>query len=437
MASSKHAPRCESITSDDSSSEPALDMKPSDDHSDVQSWRHRFFMALPWLALIFGTVVVASVGPVFKYIMSEYRVNSTIACVWRNQSIILSLFIPFGIVMLQTPESERSKWFADISDAPNKDNTAPLKKRSIWVYLVGIAFNWFANLSLFVKSLAYTTAVRATIFASLGPVFLMLYARLWLGVNHTMGEILGLVISLAGVAMSLLDEKADSQSAPNQLLGDGLALSTAVLASLNLVFISRVRQQMHVVVYLFTSISLVTCFFMLMALTVEGSSLFGSDSNSVFGWLVDHTTARSFLLLGFIVGFGGMLGQNFSLRFIPPLLFSVVSLMSTPLTAVMVWVAGIESIPKKYTIIGGSATLIGILTLIVCEAKRKESEAAETLAQPPSTSQTTETPSDVSTIVVDNEQPSLNFREDVIEFAMHDFSLPASTDSNSTMEANK
>lgn len=58
------------------------------------------------------------------------------------------------------------------------------------------------------------------------------------------------------------------------------------------------------------------------------------------------------------------------MQYIDPLLFSSLLLVTIPTTGFLSWALGIEGIPDKFTIIGGSVMLIGIGLITYSEHQR-------------------------------------------------------------------
>lgn len=65
------------------------------------------------------------------------------------------------------------------------------------------------------------------------------------------------------------------------------------------------------------------------------------------------------------------------MQYIDPLLFSALLLVSTPTTGFLSWLFGIEGVPDKYTIIGGSILLTGIGLITYSEHKRHQATTTE------------------------------------------------------------
>ena len=344
---------------------------------------------LPWLVLVAATIVMASLGPVFKWIMVEFSVQPALASVWRNQTIILFLSVPALVEWARATREERAQWWAPIA-VSNADDTPspvassetrpiePVPTRHVAWYMLAICLNWTLNLFLFIMSLTFTTSVRSTLFANLSPIFLMLHARLVVGVRHSRPELAAALAAIVGVFLALLDESPEQrESVRNPLVGDLMGVGVSAFVAVNILNISKVRRQVPVFVFTFSALCLQTSMMTVLSMSFEGSSLFGSGSSAVFGWLNPPHATRSVMLFGFVVGVLGMIGQNFSLRHVPPVMFSVILLMGPPITALMVWLAALEAVPKRFTLIGGGITLAGIVGLVLGEHRRKEAERME------------------------------------------------------------
>jgi drug/metabolite transporter (DMT)-like permease len=63
----------------------------------------------------------------------------------------------------------------------------------------------------------------------------------------------------------------------------------------------------------------------------------------VFGWL-DTEFVQPMMLFGLLIGLIGMLGWNYSIKVLDPLVFSTVQLVSPALTGIIAYAIGLEGI---------------------------------------------------------------------------------------------
>jgi drug/metabolite transporter (DMT)-like permease len=128
------------------------------------------------------------------------------------------------------------------------------------------------------------------------------------------------------------------------LMGDLLCLSSAVFIAMDIVLSKRARSVMPLFAY-----SLVTCFMCLLLLTglslvLEDTVLFSMHPrHGAFGWLSSPSLAGLTVAFGLLEGLVGVLGFNFAVKYVPPLIFSSVQLLDPGITGLMSWGAGLEA----------------------------------------------------------------------------------------------
>ena len=100
--------------------------------------------------------------------------------------------VPLGYIERTTTiKEERVDWFKKFDDL-----RFPL---FVHVSIAGIA--WAANLLLWITGLKYTTTVRASLFAQMHPLILVVYLRLR-GDSVSSFEWIGVIVSFAGLLLA-------------------------------------------------------------------------------------------------------------------------------------------------------------------------------------------------------------------------------------------
>jgi hypothetical protein len=108
--------------------------------------------------------------------------------------------------------------------------------------------------------------------------------------------------------------------------------------------------------------------------TVESAGLFCQDLWCVFGW----TSKEWFpvvISFGFFTGCICILGFNYAMKNISPLIFSSMNMLDPALTGLISWSVGLEGIPAAGVILGGTVVTMGIAVLTAGEQKRDEESA--------------------------------------------------------------
>lgn len=93
------------------------------------------------------------------------------------------------------------------------------------------------------------------------------------------------------------------------------------------------------------------------------------DENCLFGW-ASHKWLGKILIFAFVVGVICVMGFNYAISHISPLVFSSIQLVDPIMTGIIVWIAGIECIPDIYTWIGGFVVLSGVGLITYGEYQR-------------------------------------------------------------------
>jgi drug/metabolite transporter (DMT)-like permease len=220
----------------------------------------------------------------------------------------------------------------------------PFTRKGVALFLLAGSF-FAADLTLWHWAISYTTIANATLLPNFFPVFVTIGS--WLLFRHhiTRKFLTGLLLAMVGAILLI---GANANISPQTLLGDMLALSTAVVYAGYFLTISRLRQQYSALMVLAGS-SLVSGVLLLIESLVIGESLF---KNSWQGWLV---------LLGLAL-FAQVIGQGlitYALAHLQPA-FSSVTMILQPLVATIVaWLLFNEALSPLQAV-GGGVVLAGI-----------------------------------------------------------------------------
>ncbi|MGD1703002.1 DMT family transporter [Dapis sp. BLCC M229] len=220
---------------------------------------------------------------------------SPISVRWSEQEIspgatILDRYLFAAIIL-----SIRSIW--DFFQAKNNSEQpilARLSSRKILLLLVGTGIFSSSTQLLWAWSLTQTKVATSALIHSLTPLFLTLFAWIFLNRSFDRQFLIGMAIALsASIAIGI----GDLQIATTQLQGDLLSLFSAILLGGYLLIVEQLRQYLSV-----SNILLWCCLFsiflLLPVLLMSGEPIF-PDSRS--GWL-----AIICLALTFVIGHGIM-----------------------------------------------------------------------------------------------------------------------------------
>lgn len=212
-----------------------------------------------------------------------------------------------------------------------------------------------ANIVNYAWAIHFTSVANASLLSNLSPVFVSLGGFLLFGERVSRGFAGAMVMAIGGVALLTSDRLAIGR---DQILGDGLALLSAVLFAAYLIIVGRLRQRLtSATIMLWTSA--MAAISLLCASVATGESLIPP---TLLGWST---------LLGLAV-ISYALGQGLLVVAVSELgtAFSSVSLLSLPVTAALLgWILLAEPLTLQQ-MIGGAIILASIAGAKLASAKR-------------------------------------------------------------------
>ena len=175
-------------------------------------------MLTSWFSMILAIITFAAIGPMFKY-MEVSGVPPFLAASWRCQTMLIFL-IPLAIIEHTCIKNRPS----DKQIANDTNLSYP-----VYIYVAIAAAAWSGNLLTWIYSLQYTTTVRASLVASLHPLFLV-FVIYFSGGSVSRYEWLGVVLSIAGLCVVGSDGFGDTggKAMHRVLFGDALNLVAAM-----------------------------------------------------------------------------------------------------------------------------------------------------------------------------------------------------------------
>eukprot|EP01118_Nematostelium_gracile_P007801 TRINITY_DN255_c0_g1_i1.p1 TRINITY_DN255_c0_g1~~TRINITY_DN255_c0_g1_i1.p1 ORF type:complete len:226 (-),score=68.58 TRINITY_DN255_c0_g1_i1:81-758(-) len=160
-----------------------------------------------------------------------------------------------------------------------------------------------------------------------------------------------------------------------ELIGDLMCFGNAMVNAVNIIWSSKLRRTAGLFTFTFIGTSCMIIFTTILTMSIDGTTFLGDGPKALFGW-----TKQPFLMwvmaLGIGVGVLGVLGYNYSLKFIPPLAYAVFKLLEAPLAGVVSVFFGYDSVPGVTTFIGGLIVIVGIVVVQVGIQKRLKAERA-------------------------------------------------------------
>jgi len=206
----------------------------------------------------------------------------------------------------------------------------------------------------FITSLHYTSVAAATLLTSTQPVWTALLGG-WLIREHvSLRNLLALAGALAGMALVTLSRPADSA-----LMGNVLALTAAVLASLFSLAARRLRQHTNVIPFVLVVNWAGAAFLGILAL-VFGISLSGFS----------HATWTGLIMLGLIPTLIGHSLLTFAIGHMPAFVVNA-AILGEPVGATILAALFLNEFPTLQTLVGG-VVIVACVLLIIFERKVPE-----------------------------------------------------------------
>lgn len=196
-----------------------------------------------------------------------------------------------------------------------------------------------------ISSLEFTSVASSVVLVTTNPIFVALGSHFFLKESVTLSVAVGIASSLVG---GLLIGYGDFLAGPNVLLGDGLALLGAVMASAYLLVGRRLRAHTDLLTYIFLVYSAAAIVLLVTALVLR-QPLWGFPQETYL-WLV---------LLAIGPQLIGHTSFNWALKHLPASTVAVI-ILGEPVgsTALAYFLLGEPITPLKA--IGGALILLGI-----------------------------------------------------------------------------
>ena len=203
----------------------------------------------------------------------------------------------------------------------------------------------------FITSLNYTSVAAATLLTSTQPVWTAFLGG-WLIREHvSMRNLLAIAGALGGMTLVTLSRPADSA-----LLGNVLALTAAILASLFSLAARRLRQTTDVLPFIFV-VNYSGAIFLGVLAAVLGIPLFG----------LTQTTWAGLIMLGLIPTLIGHSLLTYAIGHMPAFVVNA-AILGEPVGATLLAAMVFSEIPTLQTLIGG-VIIVGCVLAIIFERK--------------------------------------------------------------------
>jgi drug/metabolite transporter (DMT)-like permease len=286
-----------------------------------------------WGLLVAGVIGVSSAGAILSHVD---EIPPLMRASWRLQITVLML-LPFAI------------WQYREMDVSNKQRLT--EKRTLLI-IVGSGLALAAHFGTWVSSLDHTSLAHSLLFVTSHPIIIVIGTAILVRKPHRL-ETTGALIGLLGAGITLLDAANDGDVT---LLGDMLAFAGAITVVGYIVAGRILREWMPVFVYA-VPVTLIGAILLIPFSIVMG------EKTAALGW-IESDLLSWFILLAFLAGIVGHTGLNACLRWLPPLTISFAVTLEPIIGAFIGWFFFSEGVPGKWTWVGGSILILGILFVI-------------------------------------------------------------------------
>jgi drug/metabolite transporter (DMT)-like permease len=283
--------------------------------------------------LVAGVLGVSSAGAILSHVN---EIPPLMRASWRLQITVLML-LPFAI------------WQYIEMDVSHKERLT--EKRTLLIIL-GSGLALAAHFGTWVSSLDHTSLAHSLLFVTSHPIIIVIGTAILVRKPHRL-ETTGALIGLLGAGITLLDAANDGDVT---LLGDMLAFAGAITVVGYIVAGRILREWMPVFVYA-VPVTLIGAILLIPFSIVMG------EGTAALGW-IESDLLSWFILLAFLAGIVGHTGLNACLRWLPPLTISFAVTLEPIIGAFIGWFFFSEGVPGKWTWIGGSILILGIMFVI-------------------------------------------------------------------------
>jgi len=305
---------------------------------DLTSKPHPILNHKAFLALVLGGVAIGF-SPIFVKLAD---VGPTASAFWRVTLALPLLYFWMAREKTNTP-----------------DSPPPSKRGYKFLFLCG--FYFALDLVFWHWSVQFTTVANATLLSNMMPAFVAIGA--FFIFKERLGRIfyLGLFLSVLGAGFLAGNS---FELAPGRLLGDGLAVLTAIFYAVYMLAVSSLRGEFSTVIVMFWT-GLFAALFLGPFTFIMGESLWPTSSS---GWL-------PLFGLGFVSQFAGQGLIVYGLRHLPSS-FGAVTLLIQPIVAAAIAWPLFGEVLGTMDFIGATVILSGIF-LARLGAKQKSNSNSD------------------------------------------------------------
>ena len=229
-----------------------------------------------------------------------------------------------------------------------RPNRTPLKAADIWPFTYLGFLGVILNQGLFTVGLNFTTSDHSAVIIAIGPVIVLLFARLLKLEVFTAGKILGMAISFVGVF--LLETENGSPANSPFLLGDVITFFGVIGFAAYAVLGKRIVAKYDAIAM--NTFNLVASAILLAPLTIRQSMHLNWKAVTVSGWL-----GMIYMALGSSIGAYTIF--YWLLRYMSASRVAVLSYFQ-PVVVIVLSVMFLSEHPTRNLLIGTALVLVGV-----------------------------------------------------------------------------
>jgi drug/metabolite transporter (DMT)-like permease len=232
-------------------------------------------------------------------------------------------------------------------------HAAPRTRRASILRFLGYGAIAALHFLCYTASLSFTTPAQALALVYTAPIFVSLFAALFLREPIRPRQWAGIMVAVVGIAVLALGKTGDTQ-APNPLLGDLLALGSAITFGLYSIAGRYERAHTPLLLYAARVYSVAALGLLPLALLTMPADLGG----------VPPLAWGSIVALGLLPLALGHTLYNASLRRVPATVVNVIATQEVTGGVLLTWLLqGVA--PTGNEVVGGAITLLGILIVLL------------------------------------------------------------------------
>ena len=225
--------------------------------------------------------------------------------------------------------------------------------RKEWIGILGAGTLLGIHFYVFFEAIRYTTIASATVFVSLSPIFLGILGFVFLRERLSKYVIIAICLSVTGGIMIGVGDAGQSSGALNPVLGNLLAVSACLMASLYLIMGRIARQQISWLAYVFPLYFVASAFMIILALITKTPF-----------WDLDpeiYLLCIGMAVFPQIMGHGSF---NYAIKFFPAAILGLLSL-TEPIGSTFLAYLIFDELPSVLSLLGMSMTLIAVSVMLL------------------------------------------------------------------------